>query len=551
MVYSLFKHEVYEVVSNKRYIVSLGIQLLILFTIFPLFSSFLSSGTVGIITPAFNEFVPVGVVDESSNSDLIISALEKNRKIELIELKNIDTELLTLGKIAGILVIPKEYDESLNRVLELNLYTYEPGIKSGLVFDAVFPSLEEASNELTRRRKDIYGVTIDNPIRIEKQMLRPLVIEEGAAKFSSFFLSYLVPLLLFFPIFTVGSLILDIVVGEKERKTIESLVVSPAKRWEIVVSKFLVATVFVFFQTVLWLLVLRFYSVPVHNIFSVVLILALTDGAIISLALTVAYFSRTAKEASMLLMLVFTTVFITLMIFLSLNYFESSALSTPFSLVSDLISGENSNILLWAIILAASTLLLLAVNIKLFERDDIVFGPRPSIPILLSDLSLWLYSFGKPGYFYLTAVFGVFALIYSILIELLVAVLIIFTAGFTPVIVPIFAMIEEAVKPVGIYLLSSKTDITKYESTALGVLSGIMFFLLESLILIAAVYFILPERLISVLRLRISTTLVIHAVTSGIVGYGIAEKKNFLFFLLIATAIHTLFNLVVTGGGII
>jgi hypothetical protein len=81
-------------VSNKRYLLSLAFQLLILFAILPVFSTFLSSGSVSILTPALNEFVPLGVVDESTNSGVLREALESNKKLDLFYLQSYDEDLI-------------------------------------------------------------------------------------------------------------------------------------------------------------------------------------------------------------------------------------------------------------------------------------------------------------------------------------------------------------------------------------------------------------------------------------------------------------------------
>jgi hypothetical protein len=181
------------------------------------------------------------------------------------------------------------------------------------------------------------------------------------------------------------------------------------------------------------------------------------------------------------------------------------------------------------------------------ERDDIVFGPRPSFYTLFGDLAKWLFDFGWMGYLYLTFVFGIFAIIYTTVVEVALGVFVILTFGFTSLLIPLFALIEEAIKPIGLYFLTSKKRLDRNEAILLGVLSGIMFFLIESLFFALATYYLFPDRLLAILRMRISTTLVIHGVSSGIVGYGLI-KKNFTFYLLIGTLIHTVFNLVLTGG---
>jgi ABC-2 type transport system permease protein len=526
---------------------SLFIQLLILFAILPVFGTFLSTGAVSILTPALNEFVPLGVVDQSKNSQILMTALEENNKIELIALQSLDTKALENGRLAGILLIPAEYDESFNRVLEIQLITHASNLKVGAVYDAVFPSIVDASAELTSRRKDSFGVSIVDPIKIEKKFSRPLFVEGGEDRFSSFFLTYLVPLMLFFPIFTVGSVILDSVVGERERKTVESVIASPIKRHELVISKFLAASAFVFIQLLIWFFVLGLYGVPFQNTSVLVLLIMAVNFAIIATALLFAYYSSTVKEANILLMLLYTMLFIGIIVSLSINYFDISRVSTPFTNISDLLIGGGSTPLFWLAFLILYTLLVTATNIQLIERDDIVFGPRPGFYTLLADLSLWLFSSGKAGYIYLTFVFGIFAILYATFVEIALGIFVIFALGFSNLVVFLFALVEELIKPVGIYLLASKKQLKKSEGLILGLLSGIMFFALESAIFALATYYLFPTRLLAILRLRLTTTLVIHGITSGIVGYGIIERKNFIFYLLLATLIHALFNLVVTG----
>ncbi len=548
MTYSLFKHEVYTIFSNKRYLLSLGVQLLILFAILPVFSGFLSTGSISITSPALNEFIPISIVDDSENSYYIRRALENNQKIEIVELERANQADLERGIIAAILLIPDRYDESINRVLEIELLTHAPGLKGDAVYDAVYPSILETSEILTAKRIEAFDVTIENPVAVEKKYFRPLVVDSGENKFSSFFLTYLVPLMLFFPIFTVGSIILDSVVGERERKTVESILVSPVKREEIVLSKFLSTSLFVILQLLLWLVILKMYGAPLQNVSQIFFFVILIDSAIIATAQMLAYYSRTVKEANILLMLLYTSVFTLLIVSLSINYFNSSLAVSPFNIVSNLVVGNGNIGFFWPFALLLFTGITLTANSYLIQRDDVVFGPRPSLSNLLEDLSFDLFSSGKLGYLYLTSVFGAFAIIYSTLIEIFLGVFLIFVFGLTNILIPIFALVEELIKPVGIYFLTSRQSISVKSGVVLGVLSGVMFFALESIVFITATYLLFPSLLLQIFRVRLATTLIVHAVSSGIVGYGIVKKQNFVPALLVATLIHALFNLVVTGG---
>lgn len=545
---TLFKEEITSVISNKRYMLSLILQLLLLFAILPVFGSFLSTGRISITTPALNEFIPLGVVDESSSSAYLRRALEANTKLETIYLDRYDESALKSGKVAGILIIPRDYDESLNKVLVVRLITYGPGIKEGAVYDALYPSVAEASAMLTEKRKEAFGVSIEDPVKIEKRFLSPVVVTEGGSRFSGFFLSYLVPLMLFFPIFMVGSIILDSVVGEREKKTVESLLAAPIKRSWLVYSKFLSASFFVLLQLLLWLAVFNLYGVPLHNQGLIIAIVMIIDSAIIATALLLAFYSRTVKEANIALMLLYTVVFVSLIVSLSIRYFDRGLLATPFTIVSSLVVGDRTGLLFWPAALLIYTGLVLAINVRFVERDDIIFGPRPTVQRLLEDLALWLFSTGRAGYIYLTLVFGAFAIVYSTVLEAALGISVVFAFGVTNLLIPLFAFVEEAVKPAGLYFLARRRRLKRGEALLLGALSGFMFFALESAVFAFATYYLFPSRLLDILRMRIAVTLPIHVAGSAIVGYGVAERRYFAAAVLAATAVHTLFNLAVTGG---
>ncbi len=547
MAQALIRHEIHAIYSNRRFILSMVLQLLILFAILPVFATFLSTGTVSLTTPALNEFVPIAIVDNSRDSSILRNALHRSSKLDITYSEKFSFQPLENGYVAGILVLPPGYDESLNRVLEVELYTAESSMKKDMVYDAIFPAISEASEIISKRRSSEFGVSVEDPVKIEKEYLRPLVIDEGESRFSGFFLAYLVPLMLFFPIFTVGSIVLDSVVGERERKNVESLIVAPVSRGQMVSSKFLASSIFVFVQLLLWLAAFQFYGVPLENKAAILLMVMLVDSAVISTAILMAYYAKSVKEANILLMLLYTAVFITLIVSLSLNYFNTT-ISTPFAVISSLVIGEQTQGLPWIAAMLAYTVAVLHINKRLVERDDILFGPRPSITTLLEDLSVWLFSFGKMGYLYLTMAFAAPAIAYSMLIEVSIGILVIFTFGFTNILIPLFAMVEELVKPLGIYLLASRKGLRDEEGIILGVLSGVAFFMVESVSIALITYYLFPSMLMEVFKLRVATTLVIHAVSSGIVGYGIAVKERFLPAVMLATIIHSAFNLTVTGG---
>jgi RsiW-degrading membrane proteinase PrsW (M82 family) len=116
-----------------------------------------------------------------------------------------------------------------------------------------------------------------------------------------------------------------------------------------------------------------------------------------------------------------------------------------------------------------------------------------------------------------------------------------------------FALVEEVMKPLALFSVAQRKPgwIKKTrEGFFYGSISGLGFFIFESLFAALLFFSQFPGLIIKILSLRIGTTLLIHALSSGIVGIGISrlgrgEKGLFFFLLITAALIHGIYNLIV------
>ncbi len=563
-VWSITRKEINDIVSDKKYMVSLAIQLLLLLTIIPTFSSYLAEEGFSLPAPSMKNFVPIGIMDHSGRASVLLGALHDNERlvVEKYEEISVAREDLLRGKIVSLLVVEEGFDESSLRRLPLTLYVSAASLKSESAKDAIESSLRTVSSSISSNRRADLGVKSAG-IMIERHFLRSVVIEREGSRYSSFFLGYLIPIVLFFPIFMSSSLVIDSVVGEKDRKTIESLLAAPLKRSWILHGKFIAIFGFITLQVVIWLAALTVQGIAIGNIGQVFLLLASVNLALTSTAFFLATYSRNIKEANILMMLLYVFVFVALIISLSLEFFNPHSFFEviPFNALSRLATGGGVNGLTYIsmiVVLGAFSLLALVYAVRLIQRDDIIYGPRPSFMALLTDgVAGVMKRFSERPVMGISVVAlssGVISIPIALALEIAVGIvaLYLFGYGFSSLflMVVIYALIEETLKPVGLYALQRGDR--KIDNVATGAfygaLSGFAFFAVENVFVIVFLLASVPSMVFRILALRTGSTMLVHMISSGIVGMGLSKKSRYselpLYHIIVAALIHASYNLV-------
>ncbi len=555
-LYAIAKKELLEILYDRKYVLGFTLQFLLLLAVVPAFSSYLSEEGFRLPAPTMRNFVPIGVVDHSEKSDVLIAALRENERLELFFFDSFPTRELEEGGIAAVVEIPPAYDERALLRLPVAVTIASSSIKGDSAKDAIERSIADASSRLGERRKAILQVDTKE-IVVERRFLRPVVVEREGSRYSSFFLGYLIPIVLFFPIFTSSSLVVDALVGEKERKTIEMLLAAPARRSDIVSGKFIAIYGLITLQVLAWLAALRLEGIAIANLWAVFLLLAAVNLALTATAFVLATFSRTVKEASIALMLLYVAVFVFLITSLTMEFFNPQRFLefSPFNSISRLALGETVSAPSYAIslvALGAYSVIAMWASSALMGRDDIIFGPRPELMSLLSDgmEDILARLHGRPilGGAAVAFVSGVVAIPLSLALEIASGVLLLYVFGYGEfaiiAMILIFALIEESLKPIALYALQARRHWLGDARTAalFGSMAGLSFFILENAFVVLLLLFSFPSLIFRILTLRTGSTLLLHLITSGIVGVGISRGR-FHYFLALATSIHAAYNL--------
>lgn len=305
-----------------------------------------------------------------------------------------DPEAAVLARdVDFVLVIPDDYDSDFSQAKTADVE---------LVLDG---SRKEAGMAVGRVRDLVKGYSrLVGSLRlvargVSPQLSRAVAIDEvdvaSSRQRAASWLSF-IPMLVIFPAFMAGmNVAIDTTAGERERSSLEPLLVHPVPRWALVAGKWLAATVFSAAGVTLTLgsLLFALSRVPLQElgidlqlgqrealgILAVGLPLCLFASG---LQVLVATFARSFKEAqtyvSMLVMLPMVPHFISSVSSLGEAWWMYLVPALGQHMVlTDVVGGEAlsaGRFVAVALSSAALGLVCAAVTARLFEREQIVFG---------------------------------------------------------------------------------------------------------------------------------------------------------------------------------
>ena len=186
--------------------------------------------------------VKVAIANEAA-APSIVAAITQQGKIEIVK---VDGDLKTAvaeEKVDAAIVIPADFQTSIaaQKPAELELIGKSTNLNSANVAAIVSVAVNDYNKRLLKERFSAQSI---NP-----EILSGVTIVNSDAatskETSGYILGFMIPI--FIVIYSIAGgqyTAIDVSAGEKERKTLEALFLTPAKRMEIVLGKFLaVATV--------------------------------------------------------------------------------------------------------------------------------------------------------------------------------------------------------------------------------------------------------------------------------------------------------------------
>jgi len=269
----MVRKELRSVAHERTILIAIVIQLFI-----ASFSSALLVGLLSLYDPesisAFTRVrLGVGFVG-APTSPLILLLRDQNIRVTpFADLQNAETAFQQ-NRIDSIVVAP----DDRGGPVEMQLYLPSVEARASVILMVLQDPLKRYENVLRTQR----GITVRYT---DLQGLPPTTFE--------FLYSIILPVLMFFPAFVAGSMVVDSLSEEMENNTLETLLSAPVSLNTVVGSKIAAALVLAGVQCAAWLVLLRLNHIEVQNLGLVWVLGAIVAGII---AVTSAFVTLIFKD---------------------------------------------------------------------------------------------------------------------------------------------------------------------------------------------------------------------------------------------------------------
>lgn len=375
---TITKWELKETLKSRKFLLIFFLQLSVLFLMIFIFTAFAANmeSEKGIsITPSLTGFASLDVDDQGH----LFSKYINPELITVIQSNYTDSmENINKGEVTGLVVVPEDSIERIRNIdtINIKLYLDAGDPKGSVVRDEVNTTTELMAEALSNDWID--SLTPENTT--------PVVNQEttGESLAMQIVTKAMIAILLFLPLFLFGNMIIDSVVGEKERKTGEILIAMPIAASEIILGKIMAVIGIIAIQVALWMMILIITGFEILNPILVYLMVLITAFPVIGVTVIISTYAKNYKEAGIGLTFGYVAVVGVLMI-PPLIYLSNKSLITNIStltIVIRIFAGETIPIWQYLIpigFIAIISIITYWISVKLFQRDDVVFGPRPGL----------------------------------------------------------------------------------------------------------------------------------------------------------------------------
>ena len=309
--FSIVSHELKSVRKEKTIMFAILIQLFI--------ASFSSILLVGLMA-----FYDPDSIGQNTNIDLRVGVIgdNQNRFTALLRQRNLHVRVFTdadeaerafkAGAIDTIVFIP----DVKNNILEMKLVLPEMDSRATIVLMVLRGPLEQYENYL---RKQL-GVQV----RYSDMGGKPYTTYE-------FLYTLIIPILMFFPAFVAGSMVVDSISEEIQNNTLATLLSAPVSLNLILFAKMAASVIIAVMQCIVWALLLQFNGFAIQNLV-LVLAFSMIIAATISLTASLISLLFRDRERSQFIYSIIVVIAVGLSFFLD---------PSPFGLVARLATGDH------------------------------------------------------------------------------------------------------------------------------------------------------------------------------------------------------------------
>jgi ABC-2 type transport system permease protein len=370
---ALAKKEGQDILKNKIYLGVVFVQVFILLGTFGIaLATSIASDPALLDQYGATSALKVGVPDSIQGSQLESDLQKQN--LNLTYYKNISDAQQSLGTT---LVAVVGFNSTTGQNITVKTDT------SNVFYPVVSSKINNAVNEYqTQKKLASSGLSnteiqrIINPINLQVVNLNenhPANIALDSSYFVEIMYGFIVPFILLLPFFLASNIVTDSIVGERERKTFEVLLMTPISSSMVMLGKTLPILFFSLIQSVAWIILLDLLKVPIYNPLFMFIMLFFMGLGFIGIGILLSMFVDSTKEANsaITIILVFATFILFMPLFIKTSYFTPILNYIPTIIMVKIGSTPNigPDILISGLPTILLSIMIFGFTVKYFRRE--------------------------------------------------------------------------------------------------------------------------------------------------------------------------------------
>lgn len=309
-ILTLSKKEAQDVLSNRIYLLVVFVQIIIILGAFGL------AMTSSIVTDPnlIDEWGGDTVLKVGIPQDLKGSSLEQNLKDENLNVVYYNTVEEGKREVGSEIVAFVHISNSMG---DISLTSDTGNVFYPVVTQKLTAALDSYRLEQRLSQQGLSSQqieTIKNPIILKEVAVNsdsPAKIVLDSSYFIEIMYGFIVPFILLLPFFLASNIVTDSIVGEKERKTFEVLLMTPLSSTMVIMGKILPILLFSLIQSGAWILLLDALKVPIYHSLLLLVLLFFVGLGFIGMGVLISMLVDSTKEAnSAITLLLFLATFI-------------------------------------------------------------------------------------------------------------------------------------------------------------------------------------------------------------------------------------------------
>ena len=411
IIKEIFKKEILDIVRDRKSIFMLIVVPILLYPIIMVLLMGIMNSSINKMT---SETITLGL-SSAPNAEFVEivdsenAIREKEDTLGNIEIKtNIKDYKSELEKGEIDAYIDNSIKDNDYKVI-INSASDESGIKS----DAIFDVMNKYKRKMSEREIEKHGLN-------SKQILEPIKYEKvditNSAKKAGMLLGQVIPFILIIGVL-FGSIYpaIDVMAGEKERGTLETLFSLPISNMELVIGKYMAVSASAILTSLLNIISMSCtlgyfmkaesiynpsmmhinYSVLGGAVLITVVSVILFAQVVSALAMCVCSFAKTFKEAqnyiTPLMLIIMVPAYISMIPNISLSRITATIPVVNISLLIKSVISLRANMKMVSLVLIVNlifVLISLVLLSKIFNSEDILFGEKRNFKLIQSRSSI-------------------------------------------------------------------------------------------------------------------------------------------------------------------